>query len=184
MGFARRTGLGAVPLAPPPVPLRRRPVPRAGRRTVLALAALVLLPGGAAGEEPDARPRAGLKPPAISAVDPGAIADPGRFDGRWTAGAALHYSSPKIRCGFQIIRLGILDGRVKGKLHIGSTHFRDAAAGDYSFVGTVDKYGNLQAEGRGVSIVGQISGEDLSFSGSWDAFGVGCRGTYEGAKQF
>lgn len=184
MGFAGRTGLEPVSLGSRPVPLLKRTGLRAARRPATVLAVLLLLPGPASAEESDAPARVDPKQPAISAVDPGALADPGRFDGRWTAGAELHYSSPKSKCGYQVIRLGILDGRVKGHLHIGSTHFRDAAAGDYPFAGTIDRDGNLRAEGRGVAVVGTISGEDLSFSGSWDAFGVGCRGSYEGNREY
>jgi plasmid stability protein len=107
-----------------------------------------------------------------------------RFDGRWTAGAELHFSSPRNKCGYQVIKLGVLDGQVKGKLHIGSTHFRDAAAGDYLFYGSIDRNGRFEAKGRGVSVSGVISREDFTFSGKWDAFGVGCKGTYEGSKEF
>lgn len=107
-----------------------------------------------------------------------------RFDGRWTAGAELHFSSPRNKCGYQVIKLGVLDGQVKGKLHIGSTHFRDAAAGDYLFYGSIDRNGRFKAKGRGVSVSGVISREDFTFSGKWDAFGVGCKGTYEGSKEF
>jgi hypothetical protein len=45
------------------------------------------------------------------------------FDGHWKAGAQLHYSSPKMKCGYQVIDLRILDGQVKGNLKIGSAHF-------------------------------------------------------------
>ena len=110
--------------------------------------------------------------------------DESRFDGHWKAGAKLHYSSPKMKCGYQVIDLRILDGQVKGNLKIGSAHFRDAAAGDYLFSGTIDPNGNVQAKGHGVSITGVISEETSTLRGSWDAFGVSCRGTYEGTKEW
>lgn len=132
----------------------------------------------------EALPRVDLKRPALSVADPRAVAAIGRFDGRWSAGAKLHFSSPRMKCGYQVIRLGILDGRVKGSLHIASSHFRDAAAGDYPLSGTIDQHGHLQAKGRGVAIAGVVSDEDLTFVGTWDAFGVGCKGTYEGSKEF
>lgn len=132
----------------------------------------------------DLLPRPNLRQPAVAAPDPRSAAEISRFDGRWTAGVKLHYSSPRNKCGFQVIKLGIREGRVKGTLHIGSTHFRDAAAGDYPFVGTIDRDGNLTAEGQGVALAGVVSVEDFTFSGSWDAFGVGCKGTYEGSKEF
>jgi len=132
----------------------------------------------------DLLPRTDLNQSAVATPDPRGTAEIGRFDGRWTAGVKLHYSSPRNKCGYQVIKLGILDGRVKGTLHIGSTHFRDAAAGDYPFVGTIDRDGNLKAEGRGVTLAGVVSDEDFTFAGSWDAFGVGCKGTYEGSKEF
>ena len=106
------------------------------------------------------------------------------FDGHWKVGAKLHYSSPKMKCGYQVIDLRVLDGQVKGNLKIGSAHFRDAAAGDYPFSGTIDENGNLQAKGHGVSITGVISQETSRLKGSWDAFGVACRGTYEGTKEW
>lgn len=106
------------------------------------------------------------------------------FDGHWKAGAQLHYSSPKMKCGYQVIDLRILDGQVKGNLKIGSAHFRDSAAGDYLFSGTIDQKGNVRAKGHGVSITGAISQETSTLSGSWDAFGVSCRGTYEGTKEW
>lgn len=125
-----------------------------------------------------------LKQPALSAVGADTVSGIGRFDGRWRAGVRLHFSSPKNKCGFQVIEMGIRDGAVKGNLHIGSTHFRDAAAGDYPFTGRIDRDGTLQAEGRGVAIDGVVSDDVDSVSGSWDAFGVGCRGTYEGSREF
>jgi len=128
--------------------------------------------------------RKDLKQSAVATPDPRGTAEIGRFDGRWTAGVTLHYSAPRNKCGFQVIKLGIREGRVKGTLHIGSIHFRDAAAGDYPFVGTVDRDGNLKAEGQGVVLAGVVSDEDFTFAGSWDAFGVGCKGTYEGSKEF
>ena len=106
------------------------------------------------------------------------------FDGHWKAGAKLHYSSPKNKCGYQVVDLRILDGQVKGRLRIGSTHYRDAAAGDYLFSGTIDKKGNVQAKGHGVSMVGVISRRTSVLRGSWDAFDVGCKGTYEGTKEW
>lgn len=110
--------------------------------------------------------------------------DISRFDSHWKAGTKLHYSAPKMKCGYQVIDLRILDGQVKGNLKIGSAHFRDAAAGDYPFFGTIDQNGNVHAEGHGVSITGNISEKTSTMKGSWDAFGVGCRGTYEGTKDW
>ena len=83
-----------------------------------------------------------------------------------------------------MVDLRILDGQVKGRLRIGSTHYRDAAAGDYLFSGTIDKKGNVQAKGHGVSMVGVISRRTSALRGSWDAFDVGCKGTYEGTKEW
>jgi len=114
----------------------------------------------------------------------GARPDISRYDGHWKAGTKLHYSSPKMKCGYQVIDFDILDGQVKGKLKIGSGHFRDAAAGDYLFSGTIDQKGNVQAKGHGVSITGAVSQETSKLEGSWDAFGVTCRGTYEGTKEW
>jgi len=110
--------------------------------------------------------------------------DMSRFDGHWKSGAKLHYSSSRIKCGYQVIDMRILDGKVRGKLKIGSAHFRDSAAGDYLFSGTIDAKGKLEAEGHGVAITGVISPETPTLKGSWDAFGVGCRGSYEGRRQW
>lgn len=110
--------------------------------------------------------------------------DISHFDGHWKSGAKLHYSSSRIKCGYQVLDLKILDGQVRGKLKIGSAHFRDAAAGDYLFSGSIDSKGNLQAKGHGIAIAGVISQQTPTLKGSWNAFGVGCRGTYEGARQW
>lgn len=110
--------------------------------------------------------------------------DIGRFDSHWQAGAKLHYSSPKMKCGYQVLDLRILDGQVKGNLKIGSSHFRDAAAGDYAFSGTIDQDGTLQAEGHGVTIAGAVSKDLKTLSGTWETSAVGCRGTYEAAREW
>jgi plasmid stability protein len=110
--------------------------------------------------------------------------DIGRFDSHWQAGAKLHYSSSKMKCGYQVLDLRILDGRVKGNLKIGSSHFRDAAAGDYAFTGTIDQDGTLQAEGHGVTIAGAVSKDLKTLSGTWETSAVGCRGTYEAAQEW
>ena len=110
--------------------------------------------------------------------------DMSNFDGHWKSGAKLHYSSSRIKCGYQVIDLRILNGQVRGNLKIGSAHFRDSAAGDYLFSGTVDGKGNLQAKGHGIAITGVISQEPPTLKGSWNAFGVGCRGTYQGAREW
>ena len=110
--------------------------------------------------------------------------DMSRFDGHWKAGAKLHYSAPKMKCGYQVIELGIHDGQVKGVLKIGSAHFRDSAAGDYPFSGTVDQDGKVRADGHELSIAGAVSKDGSALTGTWDAYGVGCRGTYEGTKDW
>ena len=111
-------------------------------------------------------------------------AEMSRFDGRWKSGSKLHYSSSKIKCGYQVIDLRILNGQVRGNLKIGSAHFRDSAAGQYPFTGTIDGKGNLEAKGHGIAITGAVSQETASLKGSWNAFGVGCRGTYQGTRQW
>ena len=117
--------------------------------------------------------QAAIPPPDIS-----------RFDSQWQAGAKLHYSSPKMKCGYQVIELKIVDGQVKGNLKIGSSHFRDAAAGDYAFSGTIDQDGALQAEGHGVAVAGTVSKDLKTLSGTWETTAVGCRGTYEAAREW
>ena len=110
--------------------------------------------------------------------------DISRFDGHWEAGGKLHYSSSKMKCGYQTLEFKILDGHVKGNLKIGSSHFRDAAAGDYAFSGTVDQDGELRAEGRGVAVTGTVSKDLKTLSGTWETSAAGCRGTYEGTQEW
>jgi hypothetical protein len=83
-----------------------------------------------------------------------------------------------------VLDLRILDSRVKGNLKIGSSHFRDAAAGDSALSGTIDQDGTLQAEGHGGAIAGAVSEDLKTLSGTWETSAVGCRGTYEAARDW
>ena len=110
--------------------------------------------------------------------------DISNFDGHWKAGAKLHYSSPKSRCGNQVVTMRILDGQLSGIISLAVSHYKDAAAGAYPFSGTIDPEGNVQAKGHGLSIAGVISGETSTIRGSWNLISAGCRGTYEGRKEW
>ncbi len=106
------------------------------------------------------------------------------FDGHWKAGAKLHPSSPKPRCGHQVVTMRILDGQVSGIIRLAVSFYKDAAAGAYPFSGTIDPEGNVQAKGQGLSIAGVISDETSTIRGSWNLISAGCRGTYEGRKEW
>lgn len=116
----------------------------------------------------------------------GAVKQPpegGPFDGRWIAEASLHSSSPKVKCGYQMINMTVFNGQIEGKLKIGSGHLRDAAAGVYPFTGSIGQDGRMKANGQGLSLSGDASSEGSRVSGSWDAYSVGCKGTFSGQRK-
>jgi len=132
-------------------------------------------------------PQFGLNQPAIPSVDQESAHAPrdiSRFDGRWKAGAKLHYSSPKGRCGNQVVTIRILDGQVSGNIRLAVSFYKDSAAGAYPFSGTIDQEGNLQAKGQGLSLTGVISDEIFTIRGVWKLSSAGCRGTYDGEKEY
>jgi hypothetical protein len=106
------------------------------------------------------------------------------FDGHWKAGAQLHYSSPKGRCGHQVVMMRILDGQVSGNIRLAVSFYKDAAAGAYPFSGTIDQEGNVQAKGHGLSLTGVISDEISTIRGVWKLSSAGCRGTYDGKREY
>ncbi len=83
-----------------------------------------------------------------------------------------------------MITVEIYDGQVSGKLRLVAGSWHDSATGEYPFSGIVDPEGNLQAKGHGLSLVGIVSDETSVVRGSWAAFGPGCKGTYEGRKDW
>ena len=133
-------------------------------------------------------PQVDLKQPAIPSVDQEAVHAPpdiSHFNGRWKVGAKLHYSSPKGRCGYQTVEIKISDGQVRGNIRLIVGFFKDSAAGDYPFSGTIDQAGNIQAKGHGgLSITGVIPDENLNMRGTWKLSSAGCRGTFNGSKEF
>ena len=130
-------------------------------------------------------PQVDLKQPAIPSVDQEAVPDISRFNGRWKVGAKLYYSSPKGRCGYQTVEMKISDGQVRGNLRLIVGHYKDSAAGDYRFSGTADQAGNIQAKGHGgLSISGVISDNTSTIGRIWNLSSAGCRGTYNGSKEF
>ena len=133
-------------------------------------------------------PQVDLKQPAIPSVEQEAVRAPpdvSRFDGRWKIGAKLHSSSPKTRCGYQTIEMKISDGQVRGKISLIVGYYKDSAAGTYEFSGTIDQESNIQAKGHGgLSITGVIPDNTSTIRGIWKLTSAGCRGTYNGSKEF
>jgi hypothetical protein len=76
------------------------------------------------------------------------------------------------------------DGQVSGKLRLVVGAWHDSATGDYPFSGVVDPEGNVQAKGHGLSITGVVSDEISTIRGTWKLSSAGCRGTYDGRKEF